>query len=84
MPLNYAPYISYVRYALEALYVGEIANFAGAASLFGIDLGAYAKAAFGWTTNTYAKNVGILFAYAALAHLAALAAIVFVDRDKRR
>jgi hypothetical protein len=84
VPLNYAPYISYVRYALEALYVGELANFAGAASLFGIDLAAYAKTAFGWRYGTYAENVGILFAYAALAHLAALAAIVFVDRDKRR
>jgi len=84
VPLNLAPYVSFIRYALEALYVGELANFSAAAALFGIDLSAYALTALGWTVGTYGKNVGILFGYAAGAHVAALAAIVLVDRDKRR
>ena len=83
-PLSTAPYVSYCRYALEAIFVAEIDKYTPAAAVFGFDLDAYASRAYGFKMGSYGVDVGILYALAAILQLCVLLSLHLKGRDKKR
>jgi len=83
-PLCWLPYISYVRYALEALYVGEVVNYQSIVELQGVDLANNVWDTFGYELDAYPRDVATVFAFGLAFRLITVAAMVLKDRDKKR
>ncbi len=60
-PLCWLPAVSFARYALEALYVAEVAEFQQAVAVQGVDLTQLLRNNFGYDIAAYGKDVAILF-----------------------
>ena len=83
-PLCWLPYISYNRYALEALYVGEIVEYQDIVELQGVDLAAQTYDTFGYRLDAYSQDVAIMFAFGVVFRLLAVLVMIVKDRDKKR
>ena len=74
-PISWLSHISFARYALEALYVGEIAKYAPVVELQGVDLQAHLASAFNYSLDSYYPNVLILLGMGVLVRIFAAVAM---------
>ncbi|RYY34218.1 hypothetical protein EON62_03490, partial [archaeon] len=84
IPLRFMPYISYMRYALEAVYVMEVSNYEAVVSLQGIDLAQLVDNSFGYQLSSYHRNVAILFAFGVGLRIVAVVLMMLKDRDRKK
>lgn len=82
-PLNVLPYVSYTRYALEALYVGEVREYEQIDLLQGITLSKHLKETFGYDIDAYGRDVAILFGMGVVLRLVAFLVMWLKDRSKK-
>lgn len=84
IPLRWAPSISFLRYALEALYVGEVQEYAAAVQTQGVDLAQLVDSNFGYDINAYSKDIAIVFAYGVALRLVAIAVLHVMHSNKKK
>lgn len=84
IPLCYLPSLSYIRYALEALYVMEVSPYEQIVALQGLDLSSIVSSTFGFDLASFGKNLGIVLAIGVIVRLLALVAMIAKDRHKKK
>jgi ABC-type multidrug transport system ATPase subunit len=85
VPMNLAPSVSYIRYALEALFAAELNCFVGSSAVLSVDLALYADSIYGFQLGQVAisRDTGILFGIAGALHLLGLLGLVLAERGKK-
>ena len=83
-PLAWAPWIAFTRYGTEALYVVEAREYAAAVALNGLEMKTLAMDNYGWDLDAYGADIVALVIMGALLRAVALAALVLMNRDKKR
>jgi hypothetical protein len=81
-PLGYLPEISYMRYGLEAIYVGEVTQFQADVSGAGLSLDTMVQA-LGFDMTSFNLNIGVLFVFGLVLRLLSCLAMCVCDRDKK-
>jgi len=84
-PLNVAPAASYIRYALEALYVGEVQLYVAPFAVCCGSMATYVSNAYGYRLGWagYGRNLVILLGYGLALRVLALAVLLLKDRRKK-
>jgi len=83
IPLCWLPWVSYVRYALEALYVGEVINYEDIVELQGVNLAKHLRDTFGYDLYAYSRDVAALFGFGVFLRLVAMVLMIVLDRKKK-
>ena len=83
IPLRWLPSLSFMRYALEALYVGEAQEWRRVNELMGVDTEAIVRSTFGFELDRYWRDVGLLFANALFMRVVAVAVMHLRDRARK-
>ena len=78
IPLRYLPMFSFMRYALEALYVGEVILYDTIVTLQGLDLPSVVAESLGFNVHAYFGNVILLVVYGILMRGLAIAVMVAI------
>ena len=84
IPLRYAPGASYLRYALEAVYVGEVLQFADVMALQGLDLAATVRDTLGFDVTAFLRDALVLVVYGYVVRAAACGALLWVVMGRGR
>lgn len=84
VPLCYMPSISFMRYALEAIYSIEVETYRNIVALQGLDLDAVVEDTLGFDITTFAQNLTILGTFGLVVRGLALVAMLLKDREKKR
>jgi hypothetical protein len=82
-PLNFLPTLSYMRYALEALYTMEVANFYSVVGLQGLDLETIVRDNYGYDLWGTSMNCSFLYLIGFLLRVAAGVAMYASDSKKK-
>lgn len=84
IPLRWFPWVSYMRYALEALYVGEVSAYSNVVSLQGLSLAEIVKTNFGYDLDAFPHDVLALFLFGLGIRIIALLLMTFLHQDKKK
>lgn len=84
IPLRYAPYISFIRWALEAMYTMEVVKYEQVVALQGLDLATIVSDTFAYEMNSFGRNLAIVFAFGVGFRLLAMVAMMLKDGDKKK
>lgn len=83
IPLCWIPYISFMRYSLEALYVQEVVQYRSVVELQHVNLDDHVHSTLGYDTDAFARDVAILFAFGFFWRLVGVVLMVVWDREKK-
>jgi hypothetical protein len=83
IPLCYVPYISYLRYALEAFYVGEAKEWRTVDSLMHLDIDKFVAETYGLNMGARMTDIGMVLAFGVAFRAAACVALLLKDRAKK-
>jgi ABC-type branched-subunit amino acid transport system ATPase component len=83
-PLAWLPWVAFTRYGTEALYVVEAREYAPAVALNGLEMKNLAMDNYGWDLDAFGADIVALVIMGALLRAVALAALVVMNRDKKR
>jgi len=83
IPLSIMPFLSFMRYALEALYVMEVRNYSAVVALQGLSLASIVEANFGYDLDAFPRNVAVIFACGLIVRGLALSCMLILHRDKK-
>ena len=83
-PLNLLPHISFIRYALEALYVAEVAEWDDVAwKIQGLSLASYVRDTYGYELGVAVERVTLVLLYGAIMRVVSLGLLVVCDKNKK-
>lgn len=82
-PLNVLPSVSYIRYALEAMYVGEVVEYKELVTLQGINLESHLEDTFGYDIGAYGRDVACIFLIGVVVRVMAVVIMWLKDKNKK-
>eukprot|EP00004_Rigifila_ramosa_P017043 TRINITY_DN4105_c0_g1_i1.p1 TRINITY_DN4105_c0_g1~~TRINITY_DN4105_c0_g1_i1.p1 ORF type:complete len:1713 (+),score=349.96 TRINITY_DN4105_c0_g1_i1:412-5139(+) len=83
-PLRWLPEISFLRYALEALYIGEVKQWKQLAwDIQDLSLQDHLDSTYAYRLDSWEKNVGVLFAFGFALRIVAFLAMWLSNKNKK-
>jgi ABC-type multidrug transport system ATPase subunit len=82
-PLCWLPWVSYVRYALEAQYTAEADQWKDLVTIQGVNMEQHVQDTFGFTLGAWPKDILIVLAFGLAFRILAAVTLWLKDRDKK-